>query len=188
MIRAITNIVRKKVTEKVDFMSPDFERLGIQIIQEIHASFGRSFFIRHVDAGSDNAAEIELVNLTTPHYDVERFGISFVASPRHADAIIITGAVTLSMMLAVKKAYEAMPSPKLVIAVGDDACTGGVLKDSYAVLGGAEKIIPVDMKIPGNPPSPNDIMKGLLALMKSIREQKSIKQAFDMAQDIRRMA
>lgn len=167
---AIANLFKKKVTEDFDFRDDEFEELGIKLRKKIHASFGRSIAIRELDSGSDNSAEIELVNLTTPYYDVERFGISFVASPRHADVIVITGAVTHNMEIAVKKTYDAVPTPKFVVAVGDDACFGGIYKDTYAVLGGADKVIPVDIKIPGNPPNPKEILKGLLALMDKIQK------------------
>ena len=93
-----------------------------------------------------------------------------MASPRHADVLLVTGAVTLNMVEAVKKTYEAMPSPKFVVAVGDDACDGGIYKGSYAVLGGVDKILPVDMKIPGNPPSPKEILRGIFALIKNASE------------------
>jgi Ni,Fe-hydrogenase III small subunit len=149
----------------------EFQKLGMELKKNIDSVFGRSLAIRELDSGSDNAAEIELNNLSTPYYDIERYGISFVASPRHADVIVITGAVTHNMALAVKKTFEAMPQPGFVIAVGDDACNGGILKDSYAVLGGADKILPVDIKIPGNPPTPLEIMKGLLTLMEAIRSR-----------------
>ncbi len=96
---------------------------------------------------------------------MERFGITFVASPRHADVLLVTGAVTHNMAVAARKTYDAMPSPKFVVAVGDDACDGGIFKGTYAVLGGADKIFPVDLKIPGNPPTPLAILDGLLALM-----------------------
>jgi Ni,Fe-hydrogenase III small subunit len=150
----------------------EFQKLEVELKKNIDSVFGRSLAIRELDSGSDNAAEIELNNLSTPYYDIERYGISFVASPRHADIIVITGAVTHNMALAVKKTFDAMPQPGFVIAVGDDACNGGILKDSYAVLGGADKIIPVDIKIPGNPPTPLEIMKGLLALMETIKKQR----------------
>lgn len=159
----------KCYTEKIKLTNDEFEKLGIELKAEIDSIFGKSLAIRALDSGSDNSPEIELVNLTTPYYDVERFGVSFVASPRHADILAITGPVTNNMAIAVKKTYDATPFPKLVIAIGDDACDGGIFKDSYAVLGGADKIIPVDIKIPGNPPSPVQILKGLLALMKKIR-------------------
>ena len=159
----------KKVTEDIIVRDAEFEKLGLSLKKEINSIFGRSLAIRELDSGSDNATEIEMVNLTTPHYDVERFGITFVASPRHADVLAITGAVTHNMEIAVRKTWEAMPSPKFVIAVGNDACDGGIFKGTYAVNGGAEKIIPVDVKIPGDPPSPTDILKALLALMRTIR-------------------
>lgn len=147
----------------------DFEQSGIRLNQAISAIFGKSLSIREVDSGSDNAAEIEMVNLSTPYYDIERFGVTFVSSPRHADVLAITGAVTHNMEIAVRKTYEAMPFPKLVIAIGDDACGTGIWKNSYAVSGAAENVIPVDLKIPGNPPTPLEIIIGLLGLMRAIR-------------------
>lgn len=165
-MQPITNLLKKKVTEKDAFMDEEFEAIGNQLKKEIDAVFGRSLAIREVDTGSDNSPEIELANLTTPHYDIERFGISFVASPRHADVLAVTGPVTHAMATALKKTYEATPNPKYVIAVGDDACDGGIYKGSYAVVGGVDKILPVDVMIPGNPPEPRAILIGLLALMK----------------------
>ncbi|MBI4014821.1 MAG: NADH-quinone oxidoreductase subunit B family protein [Candidatus Aenigmarchaeota archaeon] len=165
-MNVISNMAKPKITENFEF-----EETGMKLKKYIDRIFGRSLAIRELDSGSDNAAEIELVNLTAPHYDVERFGISFAASPRHADVLLVTGAVTRNMEIAAKKTYDAMPSPKFVIAVGDDACDGGIFKGSYAVLGGADKIFAVDVKIPGNPPSPAEILRGLLELMKKIREQ-----------------
>lgn len=170
MIEQLSNFFSAKKTEKVEFSDKEFEEVGIKLKENIDCIFGRSLFIREVDAGSDNSPEIELVNLTAPHYDIERFGVSFVASPRHADVLIVTGAVTHNMELALKKTYEATPHPKLVIALGDDACNGGIFKDSYAVVGGVDKVIPVDLKIAGNPPTPKEILKGLLALMRKIRK------------------
>ncbi|MEK6899530.1 MAG: NADH-quinone oxidoreductase subunit B family protein, partial [Nanoarchaeota archaeon] len=143
----------------------------IKLKQKIDSIFGRSLAIREVDTGSDNSPEIELVNLTTPYYDIERFGVSFVASPRHADALIVTGPVTHNMAVALRKTYDATPSPKLVIALGDDACDGGIFKGSYAVLGGVDKVIPVDLKIPGNPPTPKQILQAILELMDKIKKQ-----------------
>ncbi len=170
MAGTISNIFGKKKTEIFRFTDREFEELGLALKKDVDSIFGRSLAIREVDSGSDNSAEIELVNLTAPYYDVERFGVSFVASPRHADVLAVTGPVTHNMAVAVKKTYDATPEPKLVIAIGDDACDGGIFKDSYAVLGGTDKIIPVDVKIPGNPPTPKEILKGLLALMKLVRE------------------
>jgi Ni,Fe-hydrogenase III small subunit len=169
MLEPFHNLFRARLTSKTLVRDADFDKLGLQLKDEIYSIFGRSLAIREVDSGSDNAAEIELNNLTNAYYDVERFGISFVASPKHADMIAITGAVTLNMELAVLKTYSVMSSPKLVVAIGDDACDGGIFKNTYAVRGGADKLIPVDAKIPGNPPSPQDIMNGLISLMRKIR-------------------
>ena len=170
MANAIFNVCKSKVTEELkDY---EFEKLGIKLKQKIDSIFGRSLAIREVDTGSDNSPEIELVNLTTPYYDIERFGVSFVASPRHADALIVTGPVTHNMATALRKTYDATPSPKLVIALGDDAGNGGIFKDSYAVIGGVDKVIPVDLKIPGNPPTPKQILQGILELMDKIKKQR----------------
>jgi Ni,Fe-hydrogenase III small subunit len=166
------NLLRFKAEKATVAGDVDFASVGLALKKEVQTIFGRNLAIREVDSGSDNATEIELNNLATPYYDIERFGISFVASPRHADIMVITGAVTLNMELAVLKTYEAMPSPKFVVAVGDDACNGGIFKNSYAVRGGADKIIPVDLRIPGNPPSPHEILKGLLYFMREIRKAK----------------
>ena len=166
MVNPFTYIFRSKVTEEFEFSDAELEALGSELKAEVNKVFGHSLAIRELDSGSDNSTEIEISNLTTPHYDIERFGISFVASPRHADVLLVTGAVTLNMVEAVLKTYEAMPSPKFVVAVGDDACNGGIYKDSYAVLGGVDKILPVDVKIPGNPPSPKEILRGIFALVK----------------------
>jgi Ni,Fe-hydrogenase III small subunit len=167
----LLNVLRKKVTEDIKLEDAEFEKLGISLRKRIDSIFGRSIAIRAVDAGSDNSPEIELVNLTTPYYDIERFGVSFAASPRHADVLAVTGPVTYNMATALKKTYDAMPYPKWVIAIGDDACDGGIFKSSYAVMGGADMILPVDIKIPGNPPSPKEILKGIIALMNYARKQ-----------------
>ena len=171
----IKNVFGKKKTAAVRPEKSDFEKLGLQLKRDIDTVFGHSLAVRELDSGSDNAAEIEINNLATPYYDVERFGITFVASPRHADVILITGAVTLNMAEAVKKTFDAMPQPGMVVAVGDDACNGGILKGSYAVLGGADRILPVDVRISGNPPSPEEILLGLVTLMSRIKQEKSPK-------------
>jgi len=167
MVNAVSCMLGKKVTGPLPLRDEELERIGREIRREINARFGRSLAIRELDAGSDNAAEIEINNLNNAYYDVERFGISFVASPRHADVLLVTGAITCNMAIAAQKTYDAMPSPKFVVAVGDDACDGGIYKGTYAVLGGADAIFPVDLKIPGNPPAPIQILTGLLALMRS---------------------
>jgi Ni,Fe-hydrogenase III small subunit len=171
MSKGISNVLRKKATEDFTFKDAEFELIGLKLKRKVDRVFGRSLAIRELDTGSDNSVEIELNNLSTPHYDVERFGISFVASPRHADVLLVTGAITRNMENAAKKTYEAIPAPKFVVAVGDDACGCGIWNNSYGVLGGAEKIFSVDLKIPGNPPPPREILKGLLELMKEIEKQ-----------------
>lgn len=174
MVNPLTYVFRSKVTEKFEFSDTELEALGSELKAEVNRVFGHSLAIRELDSGSDNSTELEISNLGTPHYDIERFGISFVASPRHADILLVTGAVTLNMVEAVLKTYEAMPSPKFVVAVGDDACDGGIYKGSYAVLDGVDKILPVDIKIPGNPPSPKEILRGIFALVKKPRDKNKI--------------
>jgi len=169
MINPILNIFRKRITNALELRDKEFDSIGFRLKKDIDSIFGRSLAIRVIDSGSDNSSLIELVNLTTPHYDIERFGVSFVASPRHADVLVVAGPITNNMAAAVKKTYDATPSPKFVIALGDDACDGGIFKNSYAVIGGVDKIIPVDIKITGNPPSPKKIMEALIALMKTIK-------------------
>ena len=122
---------------------------------------GRSLRIRAVDAGSTNAEEIELMALGNAYYDIERFGLSFVASPRHADILMVTGPVVRNLEHALRATYEAAPHPCLVVAVGDGACDGGIWRGSYAVVGPVDQIIPVHVKIPGDPPSPAEILRGL---------------------------
>jgi Ni,Fe-hydrogenase III small subunit len=166
MVNALSCLLKSKVTEDPLVRDEDIEQIGQEIRGKIDSVFGRSLAIRELDSGSDNATEIEINNLNNPYYDVERFGITFVASPRHADVLLITGAVTHNMAIAAQKTYDAMPSPKFVVAAGDDACNGGIFAGTYAVLGGADKLFPVDLKITGNPPTPKELLTGLLALMK----------------------
>jgi Ni,Fe-hydrogenase III small subunit len=127
--------------------------------------FGRAVAIREVDAGSCNGCEIEITGLSSPVYDSERFGIHFVASPRHADLLLVTGPVTRNMEVPLRKTYEATPDPKLVVAVGDCARTCGVFVGSYAVVGSVDQIIPVDVFVPGCPPDPTAILLGILAAL-----------------------
>jgi Ni,Fe-hydrogenase III small subunit len=172
MVNAVSCLLKKKVTSGNPARDDRIEAIGDELKRGIDSVFGRSLAIRELDTGSDNATEIEINNLNNPYYDVERFGISFVASPRHADVLLVTGAVTHNMAIAARKTYDAMPSPKFVVAVGDDACDGGIFAGTYAVLGGADRIFPVDLKISGNPPSPVRILEGLLALMKKAKENR----------------
>jgi Ni,Fe-hydrogenase III small subunit len=126
---------------------------------------GRSLSIREVDAGSCNGCELEIHALNNAFYDLERFGLRFVASPRHADVLLVTGPVTKNMREALRRTYDATPDPKWVVAVGDCAFDGGIFADSYAVIGAVERVIPVDLHIRGCPPRPAQLLAGLLALV-----------------------
>lgn len=143
------------------------EEIGPKLKEKIQRLFGRSLHIREVDAGSCNACEVEAVNLSNPVYDAERFGVHFVASPRHADMLLVTGPVTRQMELALVKTYEATPAPKLVVACGSCAIAGGMFEGNYAVTGGVDHTVPVDVYVPGCPPRPEAILQGIfLALEK----------------------
>lgn len=146
--------------------------VGKKLEEKVKKLFRGSLAIRAVDAGSTNACEQELVALGNAFYDVERFGIHFVASPRHADMLMITGAVSRNMRTALIKTYEATPRPKIVVAVGDDAINGGIFRGSYAVLDGVGQVVPVDYEIPGDPPSPKTILNHLLRILE-VREDKN---------------
>ena len=126
---------------------------------------GRSLSIREVDAGSCNGCELEIHALNNAYYDIERFGLRFVASPRHADVLMVTGPVTKNMREALERTYHATPDPKWVVAVGDCARNGGCFAGSYAVVGGVSEVVPVDLHIPGCPPAPTALLQGLLALL-----------------------
>lgn len=143
-------------------ISPEEAAKIMNLQERIGEVFSRSFRIRQVDAGSCNACEWECTALTNPIYDVQRFGIDFVASPRHADALLVTGPVSRQMEFALKKTYLATPEPKLVIACGDCAIDGGIYKGSYAVTDGVANVIPVDCYIPGCPPTPVALLNGIL--------------------------
>jgi Ni,Fe-hydrogenase III small subunit/ferredoxin len=141
----------------------NLDRIGTELKSRIHQRLRRSLHIREVDAGSCNGCEVEIVGLNSPVYDIERFGIHFVASPRHADMLLVTGPVSRNMELALKKTYDAIPGPRLVVAVGACGCSGGIFGRNYATLGGVDKVVPVDIYIPGCPPSPRALLKGILA-------------------------
>src|SRR5437016_4673499 len=139
--------------------------------QEIFRLLGRALNIRQLDAGSCNGCEAEITALNNPYYDLERFGIHFVASPKHADMLLVTGPVTRHMAAAVKKTYEAMPAPKLVVAVGACGCSGGIFADSYAVVGPIDRGVPVDGYIPGCPPTPSMLLTGILEVLRRTRKR-----------------
>jgi Ni,Fe-hydrogenase III small subunit/formate hydrogenlyase subunit 6/NADH:ubiquinone oxidoreductase subunit I len=160
-----------------DELSPSqrksLEGVGQQIQERSKKLFGRSLHIREVDAGSCNGCEIEIVGLNSPIYDIERFGIHFVASPRHADMLLVTGPVTRNMELALRKTYDAMPAPRLVVAVGACGCSGGIFGQNYASLGGVDRVVPVDVYIPGCPPNPHALLHGILLAIGRLMECQS---------------
>jgi Ni,Fe-hydrogenase III small subunit len=142
--------------------------LAARVNQASHRRLGRALSIREVDAGSCNGCELEIHALGNVLYDLERFGLRFVASPRHADVLLITGPVTVNMREALERTYRATPDPKWVVASGDCARDGGLYAASPACVGGASKVLPVDLHIPGCPPSPMALLEGLLALLESV--------------------
>ena len=139
--------------------------LAAKVDRAAKARLGRSLAIREVDAGSCNGCELEIHALQNAFYDLERFGLRFVASPRHADVLMVTGPVTKNMREALERTYNATPDPKWVVAVGDCALDGGIFAGSYAVIGGVASVVPVDLHIRGCPPSPIQLLKGLLTLL-----------------------
>jgi len=145
-----------------DPQASTLDSLGAQLKARLDKLLGRSLHIREVDAGSCNGCEIEIVGLNSPIYDIERFGIHFVASPRHADMLLVTGPVSRNMELALRKTYDATPAPRLVVAVGACACSGGIFGQNYASLGGVDKVVPVDVYVPGCPPNPHALLHGIL--------------------------
>ncbi len=136
-----------------------------RLSEAMRAQLGRALVIRHVDAGSCNACELEIHALNNPYYNLEALGIKFAASPRHADMLLVTGPVAKNMEVALKRTYDATPEPKLVVAVGDCGCTGGIFGESYASCGRVANVIPVDVCIPGCPPTPLQLMQGILAAL-----------------------
>jgi Ni,Fe-hydrogenase III small subunit len=160
------SLIRRPFTEPLPAATdPALARMAAALDAGARRRLGRSLAIRTVDAGSCNACELELNALSNPFYDLERFGLKIVASPRHADVLLVTGPVTRNMAAALRTAYEAMPAPKWVVAMGDCAICGGLFAESAACLGGAAAVVPVDLHIPGCPPTPMQVLQGLLALM-----------------------
>ena len=142
--------------------------------QALHAEilkvFGQSVAIRHVDAGSCNGCELEIHAINGPHYNIEGMGVKFVASPRHADLLLVTGPVTRNLEVALKRTYDATPGPKWVVAMGDCSCTGGMFGESYATCGKVSSVIPVDVEVPGCPPTPIALLQGILAAVSKSKE------------------
>ena len=150
------------VTERPPLPDQALRQLEQQLPDAILKHIGRALAIRHVDAGSCNGCELEIHACNSPYYNLEALGIKFVASPRHADMLLVTGPVSRNMAVAVKRTYDATPDPKLVVALGDCGCTGGIFCESYASCGRVSNVIPVDVAVPGCPPTPTAIMQGIL--------------------------
>jgi len=162
----LDSILRRPLTERLPASGEDVTaELASRLDAAARRRLGRSLSLRLVDAGSCNACELELNALGNPYYDLERFGLRFVASPRHADVLLVTGPVTKNMREALERTYDAVPSPKWIVAVGDCAACGGLLGGGYACLDGAGAVLPVDLRIPGCPPAPVQLLTGLVALM-----------------------
>ncbi|HXW31035.1 MAG TPA: NADH-quinone oxidoreductase subunit B family protein [Xanthobacteraceae bacterium] len=162
------SLVERPLTEKPP--SPGFrplQELASNLDRAARRRLGRSLAIREVDAGSCNGCELEIHALNNIFYDLERYGLRFVASPRHADVLLVTGPVTKNMREALERTYNATPNPKWVVAVGDCAFDGGLFAESYAVTGGVSAVVPVDLHIRGCPPTPFQLLEGLLALLVS---------------------
>jgi Ni,Fe-hydrogenase III small subunit len=169
----LDSLIRPSLTER----APSCDEAALVELAEAlgrtaRRRLGRSLSIREVDAGSCNGCELEIHALNNAYYDIERFGLRFVASPRHADVLMVTGPVTKNMREALERTYNAIPDPKWVVAVGDCARDGGCFAGSYAVVGGVSDVIPVDLHIPGCPPQPLKILKSLLALVQSTATEK----------------
>jgi Ni,Fe-hydrogenase III small subunit len=164
MIRILKQIFHTGiVTEPLPpITDPELEKIGSKLEEVIKRRFRGSLAIRQVDAGSCNGCELEIHAINNVFYNCERFGIHFTASPRFADMLLVTGPVSHNMEIALKRTYNATPPPKLVVAVGDCGCTGGIFGESYASLGGIDKVIPVDAYIPGCPPTPVALLQGIL--------------------------
>ncbi len=175
MIRILRQIFRTGIVTEP--LAPgevhEVEALGRRLEEAIRRRFRRSMTIRQVDAGSCNGCELEIHAINNPIYNCEKYGIHFTASPRFADMLLVTGPVTHNMEIALRRTYVATPPPKLVVAVGDCACNGGIFGESYASVGGIHKVVPVDAVIPGCPPTPLQLMQGLTQLLEGPAENKS---------------
>jgi Ni,Fe-hydrogenase III small subunit len=162
------SVMQAPLTEPPPLPAPEaLSELAAALDRVARQRLGRSLAIRAVDAGSCNGCELEMHALNNAFYDLERFGLRFVASPRHADVLLVTGPVTKNMREALERTYAATPDPKWVVAVGNCARDGGIFAGSYAVTGGVSKVVPVDLHIPGCPPSPLELLRGLLALVQT---------------------
>jgi Ni,Fe-hydrogenase III small subunit/ferredoxin len=162
-------VMERQSDEAVDGLDHSHDELGRRLSEKITKVLGRSLAIREVDAGSCNGCEVEVAALNNAIYDIERFGVHFVASPRHADVLLVTGVGSRNMESALRRTYDATPDPKVVVAIGACASTGGIFGDTYATSGGIGNIVPVDVYVPGCPPRPEAILYGLLLAVDRIR-------------------
>ena len=166
MLKFLREGLRRPLTEPRPPADPDIEALAANLNETVRRRLGHSLSIRHVDAGSCNGCELEIHALNNAFYDIERFGIHFAASPRHADVLLVTGPVTRNMREALERTWRATPDPKWVVAVGDCGANGGVFAESPEIAGGVSAAVPVDLVIDGCPPSPARLLAGLLCLFK----------------------
>jgi Ni,Fe-hydrogenase III small subunit len=178
MLKTLRQIGRIGIITEPPPLSDDTLRVADQLQSRILEILGRALCIRAIDAGSCNGCELEIHALNNPLYNIEGLGIRFVASPRHADMLLITGPVAKNMEVALRRTYEATPDPKLVVAIGDCGCTGGIFGESYASCGRVSNVIPVDVAVPGCPPNPRQILSGILtAISKAGAELPSSRSA-----------
>lgn len=167
MWKIVRQIARTGIrTEAAPFVTGEDAAAVARIQQDLLGILGQALAIRQVDAGSCNGCELEIHALNNPYYNLEGLGIRFVASPRHADMLLVTGPVSRHMETALRRTYEATPEPRLVVAVGDCGCTGGIFGESYATCGAVSSVLPVDATVPGCPPPPLEIMRGILAAVR----------------------
>jgi Ni,Fe-hydrogenase III small subunit len=167
MWNILKQVVRGGIYTEAPPARSDALQVEVERIQrEILAILGRALAIRQVDAGSCNGCELEIHALNNPYYNIEGLGIRFVASPRHADMLLVTGPVSRNMAVALKRTYDATPDPKLVVAVGDCGCNGGIFGENYASCGRVSNVIPVDLAVPGCPPPPVEILRGILTAVR----------------------
>ena len=173
MLKTLHQIGRIGIVTEPAPPSDETLRLRDSLQAQIRAVMGRALCIRQVDAGSCNGCELEIHALNNAIYNIEGLGIRFVASPRHADLLLVTGPVARHMEIALRRTYEATPDPKLVVAIGDCGCTGGIFGENYASVGRVSNVIPVDVAVPGCPPHPNRILAGILTAISATRAASS---------------
>ena len=172
MYQTIRQILRTGILTEDPPAADETLRVTTQRLQNaVLKRFAGALAIRHVDAGSCNGCELEINSLSNPYYNLEGLGIHFVASPRHADMLLVTGPVSKHMEVALQRTYDATPAPKLVVAIGECGCTGGVFGESYASCGRVSNVIPVDVAVPGCPPTPFAIMQGILTAISGINDE-----------------